>query len=215
MDSPIILEPQQAARSSIIWLHGLGADGNDFVPIAQFLNLNETRFIFPNAPIRPITINMGIEMRGWYDIYSFDRHAKEDQTGIEASADFVQKLIKKEIESGIPSEKIVVAGFSQGAAIALHAATRFKQPLGGILALSGYLPLAHLLKTERAACNLDTPLFIAHGEYDNVLPKSYAELSAQALRDNGFKPEVHLYPIEHSVSDKEVEDIAAFLARVL
>ena len=198
---------------SVLWLHGLGADGHDFEPIVPELSLRiPVRFVFPHAPVRPVTINGGMAMRAWYDILGFDRHAREDAAGIRASAAAVTGLIDRELERGMPSERIVLAGFSQGGAIALHTALREPRPLAGVLALSTYLPLAASLNAERSSANAGLPIFMAHGTADNVLPLSLAETSRDALRALGYSVEWHAYPMAHSVCMEEVRAIAAWLS---
>jgi len=198
---------------SLLWLHGLGADGHDFEPIVPELGLTfPVRFVFPHAPVRAVTINGGMAMRAWYDILGFDRRAKEDAVGIRASAAAVAELIDREIERGMASERIVLAGFSQGGAIALHTALREPRPLAGVLALSTYLPLAASLASERSAANSGVPIFMAHGTGDTVLPLSLAETSRAALLALGYAVEWHAYPMAHSVSMEEISAIGAWLA---
>jgi phospholipase/carboxylesterase len=201
-----------APRLAVLWLHGLGADGHDFEPIVPELRLRlPVRFVFPHAPVRPVTINGGFEMRAWYDILGFDRGAKEDAAGIRASAAAVTELVDREIERGMPSERIVLAGFSQGGAIALHTALRSPEPLAGVLALSTYLPLAATLASERSAANASIPLFMAHGTDDPVLPFELAETSRRALEALGYAVDWHAYPMAHSVCMEEVRAIGAWL----
>ena len=198
---------------SVLWLHGLGADGHDFEPIVPELRLRiPTRFVFPHAPVRPVTINGGMAMRAWYDILGFDRRAREDAAGIRASAAAVTELIDREIERGVPSDRIVLAGFSQGGAVALHTALREPRPLAGILALSTYLPLAATLASERSAANADIPLLLAHGTADNVLPISLAESSRSVLQALGYAVDWHSYSMAHSVCIEEIGAISAWLA---
>ncbi len=213
----IELPPQQDPIGSVIWLHGLGADGNDFVPIVPELNLPNSlplRFIFPHAPIRPITINGGIHMRAWYDILGLDRTAKEDQPAIHASQKIVEDLIEKELASGIRADKIVLAGFSQGGAIALQSGLRYKDKLAGIMALSTYLPLATTLEAEVSHANRDISIFYAHGSQDPLLPIAMAEDSKQYLETLNYKIEWHSYPMPHSVCAEEVHDISQWLQRI-
>ena len=210
----IILEPDQPANAAVIWLHGLGADGNDFVPIVPELRLPEAispRFIFPNAPVRPISINGGMPMRGWYDITSLTRLDQQDEAGIRASARRVQNLIEEEVAAGIPRQRIVLAGFSQGGAIALHAGLRQNEALGGILALSTYLPLQSRLMGELSAAGRATPVFMCHGLYDNVLPAALGTSSRDGLRQLGCAVEWRDYPMQHQVCEEEIEDIATWL----
>jgi phospholipase/carboxylesterase len=198
---------------SVLWLHGLGADGHDFEPIVPELGLRiPVRFVFPHAPVRPVTINGGTAMRAWYDILGFDRGAREDGAGIRASAAAVTALIDRELERGMPSERVVLAGFSQGGAIALHTALREPRPLAGVLALSTYLPLAASVAAERSSANLGLPIFMAHGTADNVLPLSLAESSRGVLQALGYPVEWRAYPMAHSVCMDEVRAIATWLS---
>jgi phospholipase/carboxylesterase len=202
-----------APRLAVLWLHGLGADGRDFEPIVPELRLRlPVRFVFPHAPVRPVTINGGLQMRAWYDILGFDRRAKEDSAGIRESAAAVAELVDREIERGMASERIVLAGFSQGGAIALHTGLRSPKPLAGVLALSTYLPLQATLASERSAANASIPLFMAHGTDDPVLPLALAETSRRALEALGYAVEWHAYPMAHSVCMEEVAAIGAWLA---
>jgi phospholipase/carboxylesterase len=202
-----------APRLAVIWLHGLGADGHDFEPIVPELKVSvPVRFVFPHAPVRPVTINGGMQMRAWYDILGFDRRAQEDAPGIRASAAAVTELVDREIERGLSSDRIVLAGFSQGGAIALHTALRSPRPLAGVLALSTYLPLASTLASERSAANAGIPLFMAHGTDDPVLPFSLAETSRRALEAQGYVVEWHAYRMAHSVCMEEVRAIGAWLS---
>ncbi len=210
----IILEPEQPANAAVIWLHGLGADGNDFVPIVPELRLPEAispRFIFPNAPVRPISINGGMPMRGWYDITSLTRLDQQDEAGIRASARRVQNTIEDEVSAGIPRQRIVLAGFSQGGAIALHAGLRQGEALGGILALSTYLPLQSRIMGELSAAGRTTPILMCHGLYDNVLPVTLGSGSRDSLRQLGCAVEWRDYPMQHQVCAEEIEDIATWL----
>ena len=213
MLNAIELTTGEAPQLSVIWLHGLGADGHDFEPIVAELRLSfPVRFVFPHAPVRPVTINGGMAMRAWYDILGFDRHAKEDVGGIRASATAVGQLIEREIERGMPSERIVLAGFSQGGAIALHTALRESRPLAGVLALSTYLPLVTSLASERSAANAGVPIFMAHGTSDSVLPFALGESSRRALEALGYVVDWHSYSMAHSVCLEEVSAIGAWLA---
>jgi phospholipase/carboxylesterase len=201
-------------RFSVIWLHGLGADGHDFEPIVEELGLTGGyRFLFPHAPVRPITINAGMRMRAWFDIAALDRRAAEDEAGIRASAAAVESLIDAEIARGIPAQAIVVAGFSQGGALALHVALREPRPLAGVIALSCFLPLARALPREKQAANAHLPIFMAHGVADPVIGLGYAEASRAALEAEGYRIEWHTYPMGHSVCPAEIRDIAGWLAR--
>lgn len=206
---------------SVIWLHGLGADGHDFEPVVPELRLAGEagwRFVFPHAPLRPVTINNGLVMRAWYDILSFDRGGPADETGIRASAGLLDELIVRERSRGIGEGRIVVAGFSQGGAIALHAGLRSKQRLAGIMALSTYLPLQQAFDAEVVrnpeACNKDAPVFMAHGRFDPVLPYEMGSESAAKLRDASYRVEWHEYPMAHSVCAEEIAAIRAWLLSV-
>jgi phospholipase/carboxylesterase len=196
----------------VIWLHGLGADGHDFEPIVPELGLEfPARFVFPHAPVRPVTINGGMAMRAWYDILGLDRGAAEDAAGIRASAAAVTEVIDTEFARGMPTDRIVLAGFSQGGAIALQTALREPRPLGGVLALSTYLPLASTLAAERSAANAGVPIFMAHGTADNLLPFALGESSRRALDAMGYRVEWHAYPMAHSVCREEIAAIGAWL----
>ena len=201
--------------ASIIWLHGLGADGHDFEPIVPELKLAKPlRFVFPHAPVRPVTINQGMRMRAWYDILQFGG-GPEDDAGIRASQGLVEELIAKEKKKGLPAEKIVMAGFSQGGAIALQTALRYPERLAAVLALSTYLPQAASLQSERSPANQGIPIFMAHGSYDDIIPLRRAEESRKLLEAAGYPVEWHEYPMPHSVCAEEIADMAAFLARIV
>jgi len=203
--------------ASVIWLHGLGADGNDFAPIVPALRLPggpEVRYVFPHAPVRPVTINGGMPMRAWYDIVAIERGAREDEAGIRDSAAAVEALIRREGERGIPAERIVLAGFSQGGAVALHAGLRYPERLAGIMALSTYLPL-RAATLEFHTANRETPIFMAHGSLDPVVPPMLGEESAKLLSSLGHGVEFKQYVMPHSVCPEEVEDIRGWLSRVL
>lgn len=209
----VVTGPQP--RLAVIWLHGLGADGHDFEPIVPELRgAGAVRYIFPHAPRRAVTINGGYAMRAWYDILGFEPGAVEDAAGIRASAAAVTNLIDREIERGMPADRIVLAGFSQGGAIALQTALRETRALGGVLALSTYLPLAATLADERGAANACVPIFMAHGNADPVLPLALAERSRRALEALGYSIDWHVYPMPHSVCAAEVEAIDRWLARL-
>ena len=203
---------------TVIWLHGLGADGWDFVPIVRELPLPEEmalRFIFPHAPVRPVTINNGMEMRAWYDIAMNEISRLPDERGIRASQKAVDALIAREAARGVPAARIVLAGFSQGGAIALQAGLRYRETLAGIVALSSYLALDDSLDAEASAANKQTPIFMGHGTQDQVVPLQLAERSRAALAQRGYRLEWQTWPMPHSVCGEEVEAIAAFLLRVL
>lgn len=207
--------PEPAA--SVIWLHGLGADGYDFDPIVPALRLPggpEIRYVFPHAPVRPVTINGGAEMRAWYDIVAIQRGAHEDEVGIRESGAAVSALIRREAERGIPAHRVVLVGFSQGGAIALHAGLRYPERLAGIIALSTYLPL-RAAAAEFHAANRDTPIFMAHGSLDPVIPAVLGEESAKFLSEVGYEVVFKSYVMPHSVCPEEVEDIRRWMGRTL
>ena len=213
----IEIETGAKPAASVIWLHGLGADGHDFEAIVPELGLpasKPVRFIFPHAPIRPVTINMGMRMRAWYDILQLGG-GPEDEQGIRASQLLLENLIREENKRGIKSDKIVLAGFSQGGAIVLQTGLRHPEPLAGIMALSTYLPLAPKLREELNEKNTTVPLFMAHGDYDDMIPVARAESSRAALETLGYKVEWHTYPMPHSVCPEEIGDMAGFLLRIL
>ena len=198
--------------ASVIWLHGLGADGHDFASIVPELSLPmATRFIFPHAPVRAVTINQGSRMRAWYDILSLERADREDEEGIYASAAAIDALIDAEVERGIPTDRVVIAGFSQGGSIALHVALRHPSRLAGVLALSTYLPLATTLEAEKSPANASIPLFMAHGVHDPVVPEALGRSSRDRLRGLGYEVEWTSYPMEHSVCAQEIADINRWL----
>jgi len=210
-DQSVIIEPENPAQSCVIWLHGLGADGNDFVSVVPEFMLSSTRFIFPHAPMRPITINGGMVMRGWYDISGLDFNDKEDLVGINESAQLVKNLIAEQIQLGISSKKIVIAGFSQGGAIALYAGLRYDAPLAGILALSTYLPAATQLAHERHVANHDVPILMMHGTFDTVVPPQLAVMSRDILLATNYKVEWKSYPMAHQLCMPQVADIDKWL----
>ena len=209
------IETGPSPRAAVIWLHGLGADGHDFEPIVPELELPEpVRFVFPHAPIRPVTINQGMRMRAWYDIFQFGG-GPEDEAGILASQKLVETMVSEEAQRAISPRKIILAGFSQGGAIVLQAALRYPERLAGVLALSTYLPLASTLEKERNQANKDVPIFMAHGQFDDIIPIRRAEASRDALTALGYKIEWHSYPMPHSVCAPEIGDLSRFLTRVL
>jgi len=200
-----------APALAVIWLHGLGADGHDFEPIVPELRLSVgVRFVFPHAPIRPVTINGGLPMRAWYDIAGFDA-AAEDAAGIRASAAAVARLVDREVERGIAAERIVLAGFSQGGAVALQLGLRESRRLAGVLALSTYLPLAASLGSEKSAANAAVPIFMAHGSADPVIPLAFADASRRALEREGYAVDWRVYPMAHAVCAPEIQAIGAWL----
>lgn len=210
----ITLESGKQPQHSIIWLHGLGADSGDFVPVADELKLPvAVRYIFPDAPLRPVTINGGMVMRAWYDIAGPSIAAQQDAAGIRASQLLVEELIAQEMARGIVPGHIFLAGFSQGGAIALHTALRQATPLGGVLALSTYLPLAESAASETHAVARSMPIFMAHGRADPVIPCALGIASREALLELGYAVEWHEYAMQHSVCEEELSDIGAWLAR--
>jgi phospholipase/carboxylesterase len=200
-------------HAAVIWLHGLGADGHDFEPIVPELDLpGPVRFLFPHAPVRPVTINQGMRMRAWYDIFQFGG-GPEDEAGIRASQSIVEGMIAAEKERG--ASKIVLAGFSQGGAVVLHTALRHAERLAGVMALSTYLPLGASVQAERSPASAGVPIFMAHGQYDDIIPLRRAEQSRQVLEGLGYPVQWHAYPMPHSVCPQEIADISAFLRRIL
>ena len=215
-ESEVILEPSRPAEAAVIWLHGLGADGHDFVPIVPELGLPDDlpiRFTFPHAPVRPVSINNGMEMRAWYDISPDMR--RQDAAGITESARVVQGYLDREIAAGIPADRIVLAGFSQGGAIALHAGVRQPKALAGLLALSTYLPLPDAYAKEAVAARKDTPILMCHGTQDAVLPLQLGAWSRDVLKEGGFDVTWKEYPMAHQVCAAEIRDISAWLSERL
>jgi len=214
----IEIETTPNPSAAVIWLHGLGADGNDFIPIIPQLNLAECpaiRFIFPSAPSMAVTVNGGYVMPAWYDITGRDINDREDIAGIHKSATAISELIEREASRGVAYEKIVLAGFSQGCAMSLQVGLRFPHALAGIMALSGYLPLAKTLSLERSEANSKTPIFMAHGVWDAVITPDRAEASADILEKLGYPMDWNTYPMEHSLHPDELVDISRFLTMVL
>jgi phospholipase/carboxylesterase len=212
----IEIETGPNPRRSVIWLHGLGADGNDFVPIVPELDLPgvPVRFVFPHAPMQAVTINAGMVMRAWYDI-SDAAIRREDERGVRASQERVEALIEREERRGTPAQRLVLAGFSQGGAIALQTGLRHPERLAGIMALSCYLPIADKLPAEASAANKDVPIFMAHGTHDPIVAPERATRSRDALQGLGYPVEWHEYRMPHSVCPEEVEHISGWLRRVL
>ena len=205
-DTPIILQTgtddSMPADAAVIWLHGLGADGSDFVPVVSELVLPDTsnvRFIFPHAPVRPITINQGYSMRGWYDITSLDIANRDDESGIIESSNRLMSLCDQQVAQGIPAQRVVFAGFSQGGAIALYAGLRYADSLGGIMALSTYLPMQQRLEQEATETNRRTPIFMAHGLYDEVVAAQFGQQTRDLLQQQGYPVQWHDYAMGHSV----------------
>lgn len=215
---PVEIETGRDPKAAVIWLHGLGADGHDFEPIVPELRLPSAlpvRFIFPHAPHRPVTINNGYVMRAWYDIRTAEFVQREDETGIRESDHTVRDLIAQEHKRGIPSQQIVLAGFSQGGAIALHTGARYPERLAGIMALSTYLPLAEVFQSEAHPANQTVPIFMAHGTEDPIIPIERGQQSADLLKRAGADVQWRTYEMGHSVSIEEIGEIAAWLVRVL
>ena len=218
LDPPIVVEPQSEVRASVIWLHGLGADGHDFEPIVAQLSeplRAHVRFVFPHAPTMPVTINGGAEMRAWYDIKGTDLDRRADADGIQFSSNILHAMLDAELEAGIAPQRVVAAGFSQGGAIALHAGLRYAHRLAGVMALSTYLPFGEELGDERQAINNDTPIFLGHGSQDPVVPLELCERSRLRLRELRYRVETHTYPMPHSVCAEELRDLDDWLTRVL
>ena len=214
----IEIETDPQPTAAVIWLHGLGADGNDFAAIVPELDLGDCppiRFVFPHAPSMPVTLNGGYIMPAWYDILGSDLVKRQDGAGIAQSARAIAALIEFEAARGIPYRNIVLAGFSQGSAMALHTGLRLPQRLAGIMALSGYLPLADTFAAERTPANAATPIFMAHGSMDPVVIPARGEASRDLLAGLGYPVQWHSYPMEHSVHPRELADISVFLASVL
>jgi phospholipase/carboxylesterase len=212
------IETGPQPRSTVIWLHGLGADGHDFEAVVPELvrpGERALRFVLPHAAIRPVTINGGMSMRAWYDIVGFDRHASQDEAGIRASAVAIHALIRRENQRGVATERIVLAGFSQGGALALFTGTRATEKLAGMIGLSCYMLLGAKLATERSVENASTPIFLAHGTRDPVLDVRLGEETRRMLEEADYSVTWHSYPIPHSVSPEELTHVAAWLRRVL
>jgi phospholipase/carboxylesterase len=212
----ISLDIGKSPKHSIIWLHGLGADGEDFVPLAEEMNLPVAmRYIFPHAPKQAVTINGGFIMRSWYDITEARIEARQDEAGIRASQAEIEKIIAQEKARGIAAGNIFLAGFSQGGAIALHTGLRQAEKLGGILALSTYLPLHERFTTEASSTAKDTPIFMAHGRNDPVVPYSLGKSSRDLLQQQDYQVDWHEYGMQHSVCQEEVGDIEKWLAGIV
>jgi phospholipase/carboxylesterase len=214
----IEIESAPNPTAAVIWMHGLGASGDDFAAIVPELDLSgckPIRFVFPHAPTMPVTVNGGYVMPAWYDIFAPDLVKREDAAGIERSAKDIEALIAEQVSRGIQPENIVLAGFSQGCAMTLHTGLRHTAKLAGLMALSGYLPLAATLEQQRSPANAKTPIFLAHGLADPVVVLARAEASRHALLDMGYDVRWHTYPMPHSVHPQEIADISDFLQEVL
>lgn len=210
----VIVEPTEIATACVIWLHGLGASGHDFEPIVPVLDkkiTQQTRFIFPHAPQRPVTINGNMIMRAWYDVAAIDLTVEQDEEGTRTSEQIIWDYMTQVQQQGIDTSRIILAGFSQGGAIALHTGLRYPKPLRGIMALSTYLPLAETVATERHVENSNIPIFMGHGTFDNVIPIKYAELSKQHLENLGYAVNWYSYGMEHQVIPQEINDINQWL----
>ena len=214
---PVTHEPSGRATAAVLWLHGLGADGHDFAPIVPELGAVRgwTRFVFPHAPVRPVSLNFGMPMRAWYDIRADGGAFASDEDDLRASQRTVEALITEQVEAGIPPDRIVLAGFSQGGAVAFQTALRHPRSLAGLMALSTYLPLADSLAAERSRANAGIPVFMAHGEHDPVIGTDRAAASRDLLRGFGYEVEWRLYPMAHAVCPEEIRDLRDYLARVL
>ena len=210
----VVIEARSGHKASVIWLHGLGADGHDFELIVPELHLPDNlgiRFIFPHAPIRPVTINGGMSMRAWYDVRQNDLSKQEDTASIEDSANILNSYIKAELACGISADRIVIAGFSQGGAIALFAGLRYPEKLAGLLALSTYLPLADRLASEASTENKAVPIMMLHGTFDPVIPVILGKRSCELLQQSGYPVEWRTYPMQHAVCSQEIRDISTWL----
>lgn len=214
----VVLEAEGTHKATIVWLHGLGDSGNGFAPIAPELKLDPSlgvKFIFPHAPIRPVTINNGMEMRAWYDIKSMDMDSRADLEGVNESSHEIKKLINNEIENGIPANKIVLIGFSQGGVIAYHLGTRFEQALAGIVGLSTYMCEPQSLASQKHDANQQTPILACHGLQDEVVPMGLGKLAFTTLQNNGFQASWKEYLMQHNVCLPEINDIAKFITKQL
>ena len=210
----IELQPDAAPDASIIWLHGLGADGYDFEGVVPMLGLPQeaaVRFVFPHAPVQPVSLNGGLEMRSWFDIHGIGAAFPQDEAGIEASAERVHELIERERQRGIEPQRILLAGFSQGGAVVLHAGLRSREPLAGILALSTWLPLPHRLEAEAQAERKQLPILMIHGTGDSVVPLELAQSSSERLLAAGFAPEFRTFPMAHAISAEELDLVGQWL----
>lgn len=211
LNTPPVIVGANPHEKTIIWLHGLGADGHDFEPIAHQLGLAQIKYIFPHAPIRPITLNGGMAMRGWYDLESLEFRQKQDEAGILQSVESIHTLMQQQIDEGLKPQDLILAGFSQGGAIALYAGLTFHLTIGGVMGLSTYLPIADRFEKADRTMNQQTPVFMAHGVDDPVLPLHFATTSRDRLQALGYTVEWHDYRMPHSVCPEELYDIKAWL----
>jgi len=212
------VEPSRPADAAVVLMHGLGADGHDFESLVPQLHLPESpaiRWVFPHAPVRPVTLNGGMRMRAWYDVLAIDREAAEDEAGVRDARDGIQDLVSRERERGIAADRIVLAGFSQGGAVALFTALRAPERLAGVLALSTYMPLASKLEGEAHPANAAVPILMAHGTFDPVVPLFLGEGTSRLLRERGYDVDWRTYPMPHSLCAEEVHDMRDWLLRVL
>lgn len=214
----VVVEPKSEANAAVIWLHGLGASGHDFEQAVPFLNLPESariRFVFPHAPVRPVTINNGWPMPAWYDILSINIERKIDETSLLESVEQVNALIQQQIDQGIKPERIILAGFSQGGAVAYHTALCYPQRLGGLIVLSTYIATVERIGREKRAVNDRLPIWLAHGVMDDVVPYSLGEQAVLELEKMGYEPEWHNYPIAHEVSPEELNELGHWITQIL
>jgi len=211
-------ETAESTTAAVIWLHGLGADGHDFAPITYELQMtshHKVKFVFPHAPVRPVTINGGFAMRAWYDILGLEEDTRQDAEGLASSGEQIASWIDSLVASGIPSQRIVLGGFSQGGALALYHGLQTTTMLGGIVAFSCYLPVADTVLNHLHAANKNTPLLMAHGTKDNVVPYAWGERSANTLKDQGYDVTWHSYPMAHSVCGEQMQALDHFIAAIL
>jgi len=217
-DNAIVIQPDTPACASVIWLHGLGADGNDFVSIVEALDLpadHGIRFIFPHAPVMPVSLNGGMHMRAWYDIIGIGEDFPEDEAGISRSQQHVDSLIDGEVKKGVGSDKIIIAGFSQGGSMALHAGLRYSTPLAGVLCMSGYLSMRQSLADQMSPSQKHTPVMMMHGLNDTVVDVSLGKHSCKYLQKEGLNLSWIEYPMEHTVCQSQLEDIRQFISNCL
>ena len=218
LEQPVIITPSTEHKATVIWLHGLGDSGHGFAPIVPELKLNDelgVKFIFPHAPVQPVTINNGMEMRAWYDIKSLDMESRADTEGVKTSANLIREMLDAEIASGIPSTNILLAGFSQGGVIALELGTRYHQSLGGILALSTYMSAPDTLSEQKSKANQHTPILMCHGQQDEVVPLFLGRSAYDVLKYNEYPVEWKEYIMQHNVCVPEIRDISKFITQQL